>query len=66
MVFENELMKRIFGPVKKSGRRRMNKNNIMRNFIICTAYKNTSIIKVLKSCNMRWAGRVARIERDEK
>ena len=34
----------------------------MRNFIVCTAYLNTLVVRVIKSIILRWAGHIARME----
>jgi hypothetical protein len=52
-VFENRLLRRIFGPERWSdGRLELRK-----------LYLSPSIIRTIKSARMRWAGHVARIGR---
>jgi hypothetical protein len=56
-MFENRMLKRIFGPKWKEvigGWRRLH-NEEVHNF-----YSSTNIIRVIKSKRIRWAGRVAR------
>jgi hypothetical protein len=53
-VFDNRLLRRIFGP-------KVEENYIMRSFITCTLLP--SIIRIIKSRRMRWAGRVKRMGR---
>jgi hypothetical protein len=59
-VFEKRVLRRIFGT--KMGEvtgewKRLQK----RSFVICAA-PNRSIIRVIKSRRMRWAGQVARMQ----
>jgi hypothetical protein len=55
-VFENRVLRRIFGPKRDevTGERR---KCIMRSFMICIL--RPSIIRIIKSRRMRWAGHVA-------
>jgi hypothetical protein len=57
-VFENRVLRRIFGPKRdgvKGGRRTMH-NEELHNL-----YSSQSIIRIIKSMRMRWAGHVARM-----
>jgi hypothetical protein len=57
-VFENRVLRRIFGPKRDGvmgGWRKMH-NEELHNF-----YSSTSIIRIIKSRRMRWAGHVARM-----
>jgi hypothetical protein len=57
-VFENRVLRRIFGPKRdgmKGGWRKMHNES----FAICTLHP--SIIRIIKSRRMRWAGHVARM-----
>jgi hypothetical protein len=58
-VFENKLLRKIFGPkrdeVTGEGRK-------LRNEELCDLYSSSSIIRIIKSRKMRWAGHVARME----
>jgi hypothetical protein len=57
-VFENRVLKRIFGPKRDGvtgGWRKLN-NEELHNL-----YSSPSIIRIIKSRRMRWAGHVARI-----
>jgi hypothetical protein len=56
-MFENKVLRRIFGP-KRGGDRRMEK---LRNEELHDLYSSPSIIRILKSRRMRWAGHVARM-----
>jgi hypothetical protein len=59
-VFENRVLKRIFGPKRDGvtrGRRKLH-NEELHNL-----YSSPSIIRIIKSKRMRWAGHVARIEK---
>jgi hypothetical protein len=62
MVFENRVLRRIFGPKKDEvmGERRKLHNEELRGL-----YSSPSIIRVIKSRRMRWAGHVARMGRGE-
>jgi hypothetical protein len=57
-VFENSVLRRIFGPKKgevMGGLRKLH-NEELRNL-----YSTTSIIKIIKSRRMRWTGHLARM-----
>jgi hypothetical protein len=59
-VFENWMLKRIFGPKRdgvKGGWRKLH-NEELHNL-----YASPSIIRIIKSRRMRWAGHVARMGR---
>jgi hypothetical protein len=53
-VFENRLLRRIFGPKRDevTGDRRKLHNNL---------YSSSNIIRMIRSKSMRWAGHVARM-----
>jgi hypothetical protein len=57
-VFENRLLRRMFGPKKDkvTGDWRKLHNEELRDF-----YSSPSIIRIIKSRRMRWAGHVARM-----
>jgi hypothetical protein len=58
-VFENSVLRRIFGPNREedgSGRK-------LHNDEIHSLYSSPNIVRVIKSRRMRWAGRVARMEK---
>jgi hypothetical protein len=58
-VFENRVLRRLFGPNRDEvtgGWRKL--HNEFHNL-----YSSPSIIRMIKSRRMRWAGHVARIER---
>jgi hypothetical protein len=59
-VFENRVLRRIFGQRKNevTGEWRKLHNEELRAF-----YSSTSIIRMIKSRRMRWAGHVARMGR---
>jgi hypothetical protein len=52
-VFENKVLRRIFGP-KREWRRLHNKE-------LYALYSSPNIIRVMKSRRLRWAGHVARV-----
>jgi hypothetical protein len=57
-VFKNRILRRIFGPKRdevRGGWRKLH-NAELRNF-----YSSPSIIRMIKSRRMRWAGHVARM-----
>jgi hypothetical protein len=57
-VFENRVLRRIFGPKRDgvAGGWRKLHNEELHNL-----YSSRSIIRIMKSRRMRWAGRVARM-----
>jgi hypothetical protein len=59
-VFENRVLRRIFGPKRDevTGEWRKFHNEELRDL-----YSSPSIIRIIKSWRMRWAGNVARMER---
>jgi hypothetical protein len=58
MVFDNGVLKRIFGPRKDEGRGNLRKlHNEELNDLCCS----TNIIRVIKSRKMRWEEHVARM-----
>jgi hypothetical protein len=62
-VFENKVLRRIFGPKRDKvteGWRKLH-NEELRDL-----YTSPSIIRIIKSRRMRWAGHVARNEGKEK
>jgi hypothetical protein len=57
-VFENKLLRRIFGPKRdegKGGWRKKQKEELR------DLYSSPSIIRIIKSRRMRWAGHVAQM-----
>jgi hypothetical protein len=59
-VFENRVLKRIFGPRRDEVRAEWRKlHNEERHDL----YSSPSIIRIMKSRRMRWAGNVARMGR---
>jgi hypothetical protein len=57
-VFENKVLKRIFGPKRDEVKGRWRK---LHNEEIRDLYSSSSIIRIMKSRRMRWAGHVARM-----
>jgi hypothetical protein len=57
-VFENRVLRRVFGPkrVKATGEWRKLHNKELHDL-----YSSPSIIRIIKSWRMRWAGHVARM-----
>jgi hypothetical protein len=58
MVFESKVLRRIFGPrrYEVTGEQRKLHNEELRDF-----YSSPSIVRIIKSRRMRWAGHVARM-----
>jgi hypothetical protein len=59
-VFENRVLRRIFGPKRDEVRGEWRK---LHNEELRDLYSSPSIIRIIKSRRMRWAGYVARIGR---
>jgi hypothetical protein len=61
-VFENRVLRRIFGPKRDevTGEWRKLHNEELRDL-----YSSLSIIRIVKSMRMRWAGHVVRMEGEE-
>jgi hypothetical protein len=60
-VFENRVLRRIFGPKREEdGSWRKLHNDELHNL-----YSSLNIVRVIKSRRMRWAGHVARMGREE-
>jgi hypothetical protein len=57
-VFEDRVLKRIFGPKRDEVTGRWRK---LHNQELCDFYSSPSIIRMIKSRRMRWAGHVARM-----
>jgi hypothetical protein len=58
-VFENRVLRKIFGPKRDEviGRKKLHNEKLL------TLYGSRSIIRMIKSRRMRWAGHVARMGR---
>jgi len=61
-VFENRVLRRIFGPKRDKLTREWRK---LHNEELNDLYSSPIIVRVIKSSRMRWAGHVARL-RDER
>jgi hypothetical protein len=59
-VFENRVLRRIFGPKRDEVTGEWRK---MLNEELCDLYFPPNIIRIIKSRRMRWAGNVARMGR---
>jgi hypothetical protein len=59
-VFENRVLKMIFGPKRDEVTGEWRK---LHNEELCDLYSSSSIIRIIKSRRMRWAGHVARMGR---
>jgi hypothetical protein len=55
-VFENRVLRRIFGPKRDEVTGEWKK---LRNEVLHDLYSSPSIIKIMKARRMRWAGHVA-------
>jgi hypothetical protein len=58
-VFENRVLRRIFGPKSDEV---MGEWRKLHNEEFCDLYSSPSIIRIIKSRRMRWTGHVARME----
>jgi hypothetical protein len=59
-VFENRVLRRIFGPRRNEVKREWRK---LHNEELRDLYSSPSIIRIMKSRRMRWASHVARMGR---
>jgi hypothetical protein len=60
-VFENRVLRRVFGPkLERDGSWRKLHNDELHSL-----HSSPNIVRVIKSRRMRWAGHVARMEREE-
>jgi hypothetical protein len=57
-VFENRVLRRIFGPKRDEVTGEWRK---LHNEVLHDLYSSPSIIRIIKSRRMRWAGHVARL-----
>jgi hypothetical protein len=57
-VFENRVLRRIFGPKRDAVAGEWRK---LHNEELHDLYSSTTIVRVIKSSRMRWAGHVARM-----
>jgi hypothetical protein len=57
-VFENRVLRRMFGP---KGDEAMGRWRKLHNEELCDLFSSPSIIRIMKSWRMRWAGHVARM-----
>jgi hypothetical protein len=59
-VFENRVLKGMFGPKKEEGNEGCRK---LHNDKVYSSYFSSDIIRMIKSRRMRWTGHVARLEK---
>jgi hypothetical protein len=57
-VFENRVLRKMFGPTRDKV---MGEWRKLHNEKLCDLYSSQSIIRIIKSRRMRWAGHVARM-----
>jgi hypothetical protein len=62
-VFENRVLRRLFGPKKDEVTGKWRK---LHNEELHDLYSSPSIIRIIKSWRMRWAGHVARMGEEER
>ena len=58
-VFENRVLRRIFGPKRGEVTQEW---RILRNEDLYALYSSPNIVRLIKSRRLRWTGHVARIE----
>jgi hypothetical protein len=58
-VFENRVLRRVFGPKRDEVTGEWRK---LHKEVLHDLYSSPSIIRIIKSRRMRWAGRVARMQ----
>lgn len=61
IVFENKILRRVFGPINDNGEWRIRKNQELREL-----YKDPDIIAMVKSRRLRWLGHVYRRDVDSR
>jgi hypothetical protein len=59
-VFENKVLRRIFGPKRDEVTEKWRK---LHNEELCDFYSLSSIERIIKSRRMRWAGHIARMRK---
>jgi hypothetical protein len=59
-VFENRVLRRVFGPKRDDVTGELRK---LHNEELCDLHSSPTIVQVIKSRSMRWAGHVAGMER---
>jgi hypothetical protein len=62
-VFESRVLRKIFGPKRDEGTGGWRK---LHNEELRDLYSSPSIIRIIKSRRMRWAGHVARMGKEER
>jgi hypothetical protein len=62
-VFENRVLRRIFGPKRDEVTGEWRK---LHNKELHDLHSSPSIIRIIKSLKMRWAGHVARMREEER
>jgi hypothetical protein len=62
-VFENRVLRRIFGPKRDEV---MGEWRKLHNEELCNLYSSSHIIRQIKSRQMRWAGHVAHVGEERK
>jgi hypothetical protein len=60
-VFENRVLRRIFGPKRDEVRREWSR---LQNKELYAVYSSLDIIRVIESRRLRWAGYVARMKEE--
>jgi hypothetical protein len=63
MVFENRVLRRIFGPKRDERKGELRK---LRNEELHKLYSSPNIIRQIKAKRMRWVGHVARMAEERK
>ena len=61
MTWERKILRKIYGPTKENGQRRIKTRRIKTNYELITKYKSQDIVTVIKIRRLEWLGHVIRM-----